>query len=597
MFYKAIKIQDSFYKSVNEERSDEIAELNQINIFVGQNNSGKSRFLRWLFRWNLNFRGAHHESVRKFFLSLKTDIKNAVSSLGNTVQKSGIHDESNKIPEDFLYLSNDHKFYEVLSKIESIWTTLRHTNEMTQQNAWSRIASAIEGGVRLTNFKKEYLTPPKPKIIYIPLLRWLKNPIKDDKSDRYEERIKQDYWKYLPENCEIFTWLNLFEEIKELRLGKKEWRDSVSNFEKFLCETFFNGMPVDIVPHTKGDVIEVNDDPIYDLWDWIQSIILMTFPLFKYQNEDIILLIEEPEFGLHPGMQRILLETFVNWIKGGTWKFQIFFTTHSNHFLDISLDEGRSKNIRIYQYQENSENSRIKEITLASQNKDLLDLLGVRNWSVFLSNCIIWVEWISDRIYIKKYLELLQKNKENIFQEDKHYSILEYGGGNITHFDFNSKDGDPKKINVSSVSKKNFLIADNDGPNAAPGKKERLKELKVVLWVDNVYSDFPEIENLISYEVYKKYIDDTSIHKNWEKRIRILSKEAFAKKIMKEDIGDVLRAIFIKSKKKQKDITVFGNKRLVAEKMINYMSEYDSLSPGAKKMTMKLYNFIKENNK
>ena len=118
MFYKAIKIQDSFYKSVNEERSDEIAELNQINIFVGQNNSGKSRFLRWLFRWNLNFRGAHHESVRKFFLSLKTDIKNAVSSLGNTVQKSGIHDESNKIPEDFLYLSNDHKFYEVLSKIE-----------------------------------------------------------------------------------------------------------------------------------------------------------------------------------------------------------------------------------------------------------------------------------------------------------------------------------------------------------------------------------------------------------------------------------------------------------------------------------------------
>ena len=112
-----------------------------------------------------------------------------------------------------------------------------------------------------------------------------------------------------------------------------------------------------------------------------------------------------------------------------------------------------------------------------------------------------------------------------------------------------------------------------------------------------MYSDFPEIENLISYEVYKKYIDDTSIHKNWEKRIRILSKEAFAKKIMKEDIGDVLRAIFIKSKKKQKDITVFGNKRLVAEKMINYMSEYDSLSPGAKKMTMKLYNFIKENNK
>ena len=35
----------------------------------------------------------------------------------------------------------------------------------------------------------------------------------------------------------------------------------------------------------------------------------------------------------------------------------------------------------------------------------------------------------------------------------------------------------------------------------------------------------------------------------------------------------------------------------IEEKMINYMSEYDSLSPGAKKMTMKLYNFIKENNK
>ena len=55
-----------------------------------------------------------------------------------------------------------------------------------------------------------------------------------------------------------------------------------------------------------------------------------------------------------------------------------------------------------------------------------MDSLGVRNSSVFLANSTIWIEGITDRLYLKKYMEVYQREMFNrgqikkIYEEDKH---------------------------------------------------------------------------------------------------------------------------------------------------------------------------------
>ena len=89
--------------------------------------------------------------------------------------------------------------------------------------------------------------------------------------------------------------------------------------------------------------------------------------------------------------------------------------------------------------------------------------LGVQNSSVFLSNCTIWVEGITDRHYVKHFLDLHKKeNKDDPdicdFNEDYHYSFVEYGGNNITHWSFLDKEETP--INVEKLCGRLFLLAD-----------------------------------------------------------------------------------------------------------------------------------------
>lgn len=95
---------------------------------------------------------------------------------------------------------------------------------------------------------------------------------------------------------------------------------------------------------------------------------------------------------------------------------QYFITTHSNHLIDLSLDYD---NLSIFRFEKQEDKIKISNCT-RDDNKTL-QLIGAKPSSIYNSNCTIWVEGITDRLYIRKYLELYQnkliveKNwKENI---------------------------------------------------------------------------------------------------------------------------------------------------------------------------------------
>lgn len=137
-------------------------------------------------------------------------------------------------------------------------------------------------------------------------------------------------------------------------------------------------------------------------------------PLFLYldlskrQNTNVLVFIEEPEIGLHPSLQRTLIETLLD---ERFENFQFFFTTHSNHFLDMQFE---NRDISIYSFDKsiNNEESSINEFTVEKVDFNhfpTLEKLGALPSSVLANNCTILVEGSYDIVHYDFYLKLYQE--------------------------------------------------------------------------------------------------------------------------------------------------------------------------------------------
>ncbi|MGB6127181.1 MAG: ATP-binding protein, partial [Psychrilyobacter sp.] len=444
LFEKILNLED-WVKNYNKKE----IELSKLNLFIGSNNSGKSRFIREILT---------REKDKYLF-----ENKNIISRTEKYELELRILLESEKIPKNDGYSRtlDIEKTNGIIKELRSIFSNKKldlcssFLIELTKiQGALSKIEQGFmnerqfkEPFEKIRQLYDKYYKEFSPKLVnlyedkqlnklYIPTLRGLRTLEKN--RNHYGERTKNDYFEN-NEEVEIFTGLELYDRLQDMLLGEYEERERVRKFEKFLSENFFEGKSVSLIPKKKGDVIhikigETQDYPIYDLGDGIQSIIILTFPLFENAGKQMLIGIEEPEIYLHPGMQRKLMEALLDKEgKYGFENFQYLITTHSNHFLDLTLDY--SEDIKIYESKKNEEQ---KFEIIRRNDENMLELMrniGVRNSSVFLANSTIWIEGITDRKYLKKYFEIYQKDKgQKIYEEDKHYSFIEYSGGNITHW-------------------------------------------------------------------------------------------------------------------------------------------------------------------
>jgi len=656
------------YKYISEstDGSKSIPKLNKVNIFVGANNSGKSRFIRNILTENYQKSPSEvnpsqeKATYNNIIDRLQRDLKAIL--INNNLHTSIMGELTNRLN---IVQATEHK--------KNI-NTLFQLKEVIDQFQSKPSISKELNGIFKQQVKKfgddyyRYIFFKDYKAVYIPMIRGLRPLIKvepkniGDKATPYsdyncfEERTIYDhfihkdaketyinnarqtgevllYTKYFTDryNFDIFTGLDLYSEVKNMLLGTHNDRQFVRDYEDFLSERFFDKESITLIPRIKDDVLyikigEHEERPIYDLGDGLQTIIIATFPLFKYKSEKLLLFIEEPELTLHPGMQRKLLDTYCYEAENT----QVFLTTHSNHFLDLTLDFNNK--CSIYSFERKSDKEFL--INNVTPNKRVLDLLGVRSSSVFLSNCVVWVEGISDRLYIRKFLELYKNNLEehnkkleeqkkdkkefkSIFEEDKHYSIVEYGGGNITHFNFFESDPDELTINIESIAKNNFIVTDNNGKdykgrikNSEDKETKRLKTFRKRLG-DSFFAEHIEIENLIPFEVYKKYFEklDDVPQRNWVYDDSKGDEEKFNSELNEKHIGSLIRKYFVKlkdsnSKPKNydnKDISCIGQKKGdVATLLTKIMDKEDfafgDLPNTTKALTKKLYKFIESNN-
>jgi AAA15 family ATPase/GTPase len=586
---------------VNNSRGDVLKNLSKINIFIGENNSGKSRLLREILKNDLQYIPTYSiEGLNQILRDLKTKIEEPFlirkgkpfSDLANRLDPIC---EIKYIFKDSSLLADLEKLKEYLVKLSKDSGT--STANFNHSDIGNKLLPIFQEKFDLIWEKfPESLDPPKFTKIFIPILRGVK-PLNNEKyEDLYFHKVCRDYFDNKIPDFIIFTGMSAYDDIKNHLLGDLTQRKLIKDYEEYLSRTFFNNQPVTIIPSEKSKHLTIKigqekEQPIQELGDGLQSIIILTLPLFLHKYENVLLFVDEPEMFIHPGLQRKIVETLLR--EDGFENFQFFITTHSNHFLDVTIDY---EDISIFVVRkglvDKGEKDEITPIfiidNLSFGDHSALELLGVRNSSVFLSNCTIWIEGITDRMYFRHFLALFfERFKEKKrFKEDLHYSFVEYSGTNITHWSI-TQDND-QSINVDRLCGRLFLIADKD-----ENKEKRHLKLKNVLGERVYILKCREVENLIEAPILKKIIQD------YEKN-PVLDINFQYSDYKNKPLGKFIESKLGKNKQRigrySTESGTISDKINFCNKALKNIKSWDDLSPEAKIITKKIYDFIESKN-
>ncbi|WP_374572559.1 AAA family ATPase [Acinetobacter sp.] len=554
------------YSSDNEKDYDQIIEIKRLNFFIGKNNAGKSRFLRHLF---FRKKGLFSYNINLMDFDEFIEISDIVKNNQN-LRKKIYHDryassqvsrytlDSNAIPtDDFFKLLDIIDFFSKNSYLETEDFT-KHSEKISNLTHYDidesytlyNLIQKLMG--KFSQFKTTIPFSYTNKK-YIPTLRGLRPIV--EQSEQLFPYLNRTFFDYIiplmnynksslinynESSLEkekalykrnILTGENFYENLTKFRNGQEHQWQVIEDYQNTLSHYFFNNERIVIIPIHDDNIphIKIGSEPqfpISQLGDGLQQVIILTYEAFINKNQIYEFFIEEPELHMHAGMVRQLMNFYLN-----ETKHYYFFTTHSNHLLDMA-DESDQVIIQkfVKEPKGNSKDFDFK-IYRCDRDHELLTSLGVKPSSVYLANCTIWVEGVTDRMYIaqymKKYLqELLETNnktQEEInedlkkhkkylgFMPNFHYAFVEYAGGNITHWSFMDDYATKEEaleflennqgLTAKAITQNILLLADGDNE----GKADRLNEWKTELKQENVYIlPCKEIENTLDPSIIYK---------------------------------------------------------------------------------------------
>lgn len=225
---------------------------------------------------------------------------------------------------------------------------------------------------------------------------------------------------------------------------------------------------------------------------------LMIIPETKeYKNEKIIYAFEELENNLHPALQRRLFDFLYKYSNEN--RVTMFLTTHSHVAINAFCNKEMAQ---IYHVVKKNGVSSLHKIDDYIAKSSLLDDLDVRASDLLQSNGIIWVEGPSDRVYIKRWLEIFDKDR---LEEGRDYQILYYGGRLLSHY---SADDEQKELmNVLITNRNAAIIMDSDKRNSHSHINDTKRRIRKEFETYNAFcwiTQGKEIENYIPFVAIQK---------------------------------------------------------------------------------------------
>lgn len=221
---------------------------------------------------------------------------------------------------------------------------------------------------------------------------------------------------------------------------------------------------------------------------------------------------EELENNLHPALQRRLFDYIDRYVKKHK-NVHIYLTTHSHIAINTFADNADAQILHIVK---NNGVSTIHKIDDFISKCELLDDLDVRASDLLQSNGIIWVEGPSDRVYIKRWLDIVS-DKSVI--EGRDYQFLYYGGRLLSHYSAEDQAADNNLISILTTNRNSAIVIDSDKKAQSKSindTKKRIKDefekLRMLCWI----TKGREIENYVPFQAINSAFD-SKLNKQCEK--------------------------------------------------------------------------------
>jgi hypothetical protein len=458
---------------------DWIGPFGNLTIFVGANNTGKSRLLRFLFK-QIGIGVLDSEAVaRRHVDALKACavFQTRKGQFGAFMRSVG-HDVDFERLADSLNARARGASQDTGKDVEVLYAILRsgaYNGEPQTTHLLQCLATALgQPPAGLATRHRIYVPALRTAARFRPRQDW-ETMLNEHERDVLSAVAIDRFFRgaQLDGGAQILSGLALYTRLLRLITGPRAQRDAVRRFESFLSKHFFAGREVSILPRCSFETDQQTlhlmvgeiERPLHELGDGLGSLIILLAPFFT-EPEGTWIYIEEPELYLHPGYQRLFVDTILRHEAVTDRAIRAVVATHSNHLVGVATHN--ADKISVFRFASLG-GDRFSVTAVRPESLQLLRDLGVHNASVLLAGCSIWVEGPSDRDYVRAGL-LAYRRHLNVspLLEDLHFAIFEYGGSNIVHYDFSRDDesGDPaekdRRIKQRWLANRVFLLADRD---------------------------------------------------------------------------------------------------------------------------------------
>lgn len=440
--------------------------FSKINLFIGQNNSGKSNLLRFICDVYPDFKRKGRPDIKQLdyhlgsnnsifygscisnletqeYLSTKINNDLDVKNLTRVFIKKAELDNT----EENWYIYNDRS-----EPIETNWqSAYQILNDNEIHSIWGRLTN-MRGGSRKESWipdtiKRTQLEPIQYNSAMIPAIRQIgaKNTTSED-----------------------FSGLGIIEKLQKLQNPDVHSQKNKKKFEsinEFLRIVTDNKTAQIEIPHERDTILVHMDGktlPLESLGTGIHEVIILAAAATLL--EDNVICMEEPELHLNPILQKKL----VRFLQKST-NNQYFISTHSAALMD-------TPNAETYQVSLINNESIVERVTSDKHRSAICEDLGYHPSDLLQSNCVIWVEGPSDRVYLNYWL----KSSDNSFIEGIHYSIMFYGGRLASHLSGEDEEVLVKDfISLRRLNRRGVIVIDSDKSKASDRinkTKQRLKD-------------------------------------------------------------------------------------------------------------------------